>query len=206
MKRFVVPFLALVILCASMPVSAGKWVTREIKWQLSNQGGPLGATAIWVRDTTHAVFGGAAVDTTNEFSLDEAFPLLRGVVAGTATGSLNSTTASGSDTLTMAYMLFQTDSSAAGTSSAATSSLPVFIDGRLGGMGSAVALSNGWVKADSLVLTASQLATNTTLVIPIKNIGAYGNILAYPQLRLRTVANVGYLSAARVFLRYWKEN
>jgi hypothetical protein len=218
MKRFVrVTFsllaLAVVIALGSLPVQA-RWVQKEVKWQISYQGGSATGTNIVVHDTTYAVFGGGTttLDTTMGFSLDDADVPPRGSVGpdlnGISGNQSGGVAAYQSDTTILGYLVFQADSTAAPT--ATMTSVTFKLDGRVGSFGPspAVALSRGWVAQDSIVVDGraarNLTAADESIAIPIRTIGVYGNIRKWAELRGRTTAATGILSAARVFIRYWK--
>ncbi len=204
MKRFTLALLGLLVLAAG-PAHA-RWVTKEVKWQLSNQGAPFNASAIYVRDTLYQVLSGDTRDTTAGFTIDEAMPPPRGAVAPGTIGTANSTSGSLSDTTVIAWLLFQVDSTAAPT--ATLSSLTILIDGRVGGFGSTATLARGWVKADSALVNGaaggSLILADESIGVPIRTISPYGNVQRWGELRARQTAATGILSAVRVFLRYWK--
>lgn len=192
---------------AVLPAQA-KWFNEPLGWTISSVGTQFNPTGINVRDTAYTVFGGAAVDTTAIFSLDNAMPLLRGTIGSSVTGGGAVATPAygpyGSDTCVVAYFVIEQDSAATGTITIGSSSATIILEGRAGGFGSAATLAGGWAKADSIVLPATQLATNPTVFYPLRTIGPYGNILAYATYRIRTLANAGLLPAARAWIRYWK--
>jgi hypothetical protein len=219
MKRHVSALLCLIatacyLVPALVPTADARWVQKEIRWTTSYQGGCATCTNIVVRDTAYTVLNGAGVlDTTAAFSLDDADIPPRGSVApgitevggiGTAAFAINS------DTTVAGYIVFTADSTAAPT--ATLSSLTVLIDGRVGGFGPspAVALSRGWVKADSAVVNGAAGATLTvgdeSVSIPIRTISPYGNVRRWSELRARTTTATGILGACRVFIRYWKND
>lgn len=202
MKRFA--FLSLLLLIP-LNAQAGQWVTKEIKWNISNVGAPFNATGIYVRDTTHQVLSGDTRDTTGWFSLDDADIPPRGATGPGALGSLNVTNGSGSDTTTIAYLVFQSDSTAAPT--ATLSSLTILIDGRVGGFGNTATLARGWVKADSALVNGAAAGTlivgDESVGVPIRSISPYGNIRRFGQLRARQTAATGILTSVRAFVRYW---
>ena len=198
MKRFVVSlsaaFIAAVILIgfAFHSANAG-WVNTPLKFQISNQGGPLSGTAIWVRDTTVTRLNGAvaanggALDTTNAF-----IPTGVGIVGpGVAVSSAR-------DSLLCGWLIFQTDST---VSTGAMSSLQIAIDGRIGGLGSPTTLGE-WVFLDSLSVA---IANGTDAIqIPIKPRGVTGlQTIGFPELRARTADGVGNLPSARGVWRHW---
>jgi hypothetical protein len=206
-KRFVLSLFALFATAFLItPAEAGKWVTKEIKWQISNQGAPTNAGAIYIRDTLYTALG--PVDTTANFSLDDADPIPRGVVAP-GISEQGAVTASGfayqSDTTVVAYVVLQSDSSAAPTSG--LTSATMLVDGRVGGFGPATTLARGWVKADSTFVNGAAGGTMITgdesIAFPIRSISPYGNIRRWGTLRARISAAGTALSAVRVFLRYW---
>jgi hypothetical protein len=207
LKRFCFMLFALAALASvAVPAQAGKWVTKEIKWRLSNQGGPSGATAIWVRDTTHAVFGGAALDTSASFSLDDAllppFPLASPHALGLlATASQKK----GPDSLGVAYVVIQQDSAATGTITAGNG-VTMRLDGRVRVTGPAVNNSRGWIVADSLVAASTNLAADPIVFAVVSSSSPYGPLARFAELRLRTVTDAELLPAARIYLRYYTKD
>ena len=203
MKRFVVLFLLLSVSFATQ--AHARWITKEIKWTISNVGAPFDPTGIYVRDTIRTAIG--PVDTTGAFSLDLASPPPRGMAtpAGQAIGGINGDAVAGSDTTTVAWIVLQADSSAAPT--AGLTSATMILDGRVGGYGPSVNLARGWVKADSALVSG---AAGKTLILgdesvgfPIRSVSPYGNVLRWGEFRARISGAGTALSAARVFLRYW---
>lgn len=200
--------LCLAALTIAGNAHAGKWVTKEIKWQISNQGGPDGVTRIWVRDTSHTAIG--PVDTTGDFSLDDASPPPRGMgaPASVAIGGANGESMAQNDTTTIAWVVLQSDSSAAPTSG--LTGVTMLVDGRVGGYGPAVDLARGWVKADSALITGAAGKTlitgNESIGLPIRTISPYGNVLRWGTFRARISATGTAMSAVRAFVRYWKED
>jgi hypothetical protein len=217
MKRFgalgVFLTLAAVAVASAVLPAKGEWVDREIKWRLSGVTGDGGS--IYERDTMWLMAGGGSnqLDTTGYFSFREAVPMTRGQVALSAPGVLGGPgvwgTAYNSDTTVIGYLVIAADS-AAGVPVRTLTSLTVMIEGRPGAYGSNVTNARGWVKADSIVCDG-RAGMNLTLAdeavsIPIKTIGAYGNINKWAQLRARIAAGTGTLGSARAFIRYWKPN
>lgn len=218
MKRSVFALLSLCALVGLMVfgMAEARWVQKEVKWQISYQGGSATGTNIIVHDTAYAVFGGGTttLDTTMGFSLDDADVPPRGQVsiglneqvAASAGGA-----AWQNDTTLVGYLVFTSDSSAA--AAATMTALTMFIDGRVGGYGPspAVSLSQGWVKQDSIAISSATGlnmtgATDQSIAFPLRTIGTYGNIRKWGELRAREVSATGTLSACRVFLRYWKND
>jgi len=195
-----------------LPVLAqAEWVQKEIRWTVSGVTGD--GSSIYVRDTTRVVLGGGTttLDTTGWFSIASAMPLPRGIVApglnGISGNQSGGVAAYQSDTTVIGYLVFQADSTAAPTAS--LTSISLLIDGRVGGLGPNTTLARGWVKSDSIVISsASGLnmtgATDESIAIPIRTIGVYGSIFKWNQLRARTIAATGILSAARAYIRYWR--
>jgi hypothetical protein len=208
MKRFAVAILTLFALAIPLTADAGRWVTKEIFWKISGLGPTGTSTTIWVRDTSKVVFGGRSTtaDTTGTFTLNEADVPLRGSFANPA-GAIWS--ASATDSVEFAYLLFQTDSSAMGTPTIGTGAVfTVVIEGRVAAVGPASVLSSGWVTADSIVIATGRGALST-FAVPIRTNGMKGgaggiSIRAYEELRAYNGATgVGYLPSARAFLRYY---
>jgi hypothetical protein len=186
-------------------VHAGGWQTKEIKWQLSNVGTPTNATGIYVRDTLFNVLATGQTDTTATFSLDDADPIPRGVVApGVINGSLAGATQS--DTTVIAYLVMQPDTNAAVTST--LTGVTAIFDGRAVGTGAVTTLARGWVKADSAFVNGAAGATLITgdesVALPIRTISPYGNIRRWQNLRARITCTAGLLSGSvRVYFRYY---
>ncbi len=204
------PLVALSLLAAifCLPDAASaKWVQEEIKWQISSVGTPTDPTGIYVRDTLYNVLAAGQTDTTNEFSLNKATAMPRGVT-GPGTG-VNLIGATGSDTTVIGWIIACPDSNVAGTST--LSSLTMFVDGKAGGFGATTALSMGWVKQDSALVSSAgangltlHIVGNETVTIPIRTVSPYGFTQRYDQLRARLVTNTGLISGRiRVFIRYW---
>jgi hypothetical protein len=206
--------LCLVAIClntlAPLEAVAGGWVTKEVKWQLSNVGAPYNPTGIYVRDTTHTVLAISQTDTTATFSLDNADPITRGAVGHLipeVNGIPTAMYAYNSDTTIIGYLVMQVDTTAAPTTVFGT--LTALIDGKVGGFGSTATLARGWVKADSIVLTTAtgaQLITgDETVVVPLQTIGKYSNIREFGALRARIsmTGTAALMSAVRVWVRYY---
>lgn len=205
MKRFVVPFLA--VLAFLTPLTAhAEWVTKEVKWRISGIGPTGVSTAIWIRDTTVTSIG--PVDTTASFSLNDAMVPPRGIgmpagVATTGNGVLAS-----ADTCIIAWVMVAPDSSAIPTP--AFTSATMLVDGRVGGFGAINSLSAGWVKADSCLINGAAGGTmilgDHTLSFPIRSISPYGTVFRFEELRARVTGLGGAtgLAAARVFVRYYR--
>lgn len=202
MKRFWIPLFALLALASSVPSSAGEWVTKEIKWQLTYQGGASG-TDITTRDTTFNVIAGGQTDTTGVFSIQGAVPFL----SKTATVTTNS------DTTVVAFLLFAPDS--LGVTAPSVSSITVEIDGGIRGMRGNSLLSS-FAQIDSVVAAGNSI--RGVVSVPIRAIGSLSNpalttfqynreygMLAWPDLRARITAATGVMSAARAYVRYWSE-
>lgn len=212
-KRLLYSFLA--VLGLLIPLTAhAEWVTKEIQWRQSGVG-PLGtSTGIWVRDTIKTAVG---VDTTSVFTLDNATVPPRGA-AGTnrlgASGTTGQYPPNSADTTVVAWIIIQSDSSAATTATA--TNLTAIIDGRVGGFGSGTygnfpaTLGEGWVKADSVFINGAAgghfETGNDSYGFPIFSISPYGNVLRWPELRARITVATGSIPAARVFLRYYRPN
>lgn len=198
------PYLAALALTAllAFPVHA-EWVQKEVQWQLSQQGGPSGTTAIWVRDTAQAILSGDTRDTTGWFSIDEAVPPPRGSQSVGA-----QVTAPGNDTTTVAWLVFATDTAVVGT--ATLTSMTWIIDGRpTRPNATEVTLSRGWVKADSVLVNGASaeglILGNESVAVPIRTISPYGNVQRWAYLRGRQTAATGILSGGvRVYIRYWR--
>lgn len=197
---------ALLCLAVIPAVSQAGWVTKEINWQVSSQGSPYNAGAIYVRDTMYTAIG--PVDTTGDFSLDDAAPPPRGfgAPAGVLASGSSAAAVAFNDTTTIAWITIQSDSSAAPTSG--LTSATMFLDGRVGAFGPAITLARGWVKADSALVNGAAGGTlitgNESFAFPIRSISPYGQVLRWSNLRARISAAGTALSAARVFVRYWK--
>lgn len=207
MKRFVVPFLAVFALLVPMLAHA-EWMTKEVKWRISGVGPTGVSTAIWVRDTTYQAVN---TDTTSTFSLDDATVPPRGVVlsggvALGASGTTGSYPPNSADTTTVAWLIIQSDSSAATTATA--TNVTVLVDGRVGAFGPVATLGEGWVKADSIFINGAAGGTMATgddsYGIPIHSVSPYGSVLRWPDLRARITTATGSIPAARVFLRYYR--
>jgi hypothetical protein len=207
LKRFAV-LLALLVSLLPAVVHA-RWVTDEIKWQISSVGRPNDATAVYIRDTTVTSIG--PVDTTMGFSLDEATVPPRGVIAPGITGLAGANIVSGlapNDTTSVGWIIITSDSSAAPTTPALTS-ITCMIDGRVGAYGLKQNLGSGWVKADSSLANGAvgggMILGDQTVAFPIRTISPYGNIFRFSELRARItgVGGATGIAAARVFLRYW---
>lgn len=214
MKR---AFLAILTLFSlAIPLTAhAEWVTKEIKWRISGIGPTGTSTTIWVRDTSHTAVG---VDTTSGFTLDDAQVPPRGVapVGGAATNVTG--TGAGpyvqNDTTVVAWILIQSDSSAATTATA--TNLTCVVDGRVGGFGSGTAgtfpatLGEGWVKADSTFINGAAgghfETGNDSYGVPIRTISPYGNVMRWGELRARITVATGSIPAGRVFLRYFRQS
>ena len=207
MKRFAALLIAALTAAAiAVPAHAGRWVTDEIKWQISYQGKPNDAAAIYVHDTTVTSIG--PVDTTMGFSLDFATVPPRGV----STYGLAQPLAIGApDTCAIGWIVIQSDSTAAPTAPALTS-ITCLIDGRLGALGPKTVLSSGWVKADSSLANGAagggMILADQTVAFPIRAISPYGNIFRFGELRARITGVGGAvgIAAARVFVRYWRDD
>ena len=197
-------FLAALFLLLPLQAHAGRWVNREIFWQLSNQGGPLSATQIYIRDTLRTVAGGAALDTTGVFSLSDAWPLPRGLTGSTAGGVINSIGGSASDTTIAAYFVVAQDSAAAGTITLANTNAAWIMEGQTTTGNITGTLVGNWVKVDSLTITGTtQVAASPCVVYPINSIGKYGSPYAYENLRIRSLTWAALMPAARCFIRYY---
>jgi len=206
-KRFAAQ-VTLATLLAMTVVSAARagWVTKEIFWQQTNQGGPYAPTSVWTRDTTYNVVAASQTDTTGAFSLDQmGFPPF---YARTSTMA--------NDTTVVGWVLLVPDS--LGVTAPTLSSVTAEIDGGIRGMEGSTGLS-GWTQVDSSVVTGRATATASAFRIPLKSIGQDAGIvhvantdaagyalLAYPDLRLRITSVVGVMSACRAFVRYWKND
>jgi hypothetical protein len=106
----------------------------------------------------------------------------------------------------VAWIIIQADSSVATTATA--TNVTMLIDGRVGGLGAAATLGEGWVKADSSFINGAAGGTMATghdsYGIPIKTISPYGNVQRWPELRARITTATGSIPAGRVFLRYFR--
>ena len=207
MKRAVLAFLA--VLGLLIPLTAhAEWVTKEIQWRQSGIG-PLGtSTSIWVRDTLKTAVG---VDTTASFSLDNSTVPPRGAAGPNrlgASGVVSQFAPNAIDTTVVAWLIIQSDSSAATTATA--TNVTAIIDGRIGGFGAVATLGEGWVKADSVFINGAAGGTMATgddsYGLPIFSISPYGSPLRWPELRARITVATGSIPAARVFLRYYRPN
>lgn len=192
-----------VSLFATVPAHAQKWVTKEIGWQISSQGSPTNSGAIYVRDTAYTAIG--PVDTTAEFSLDLAdVPRGVGAPAATVIGGVSGAVAA-NDTTTLAYVVIQSDSSAAPT--AGLTGVTMFVDGKVIAGGPNLTVARGWVKADSVLVNGAagktMILADETVGLPIQTISPYGNIRRFAMLRARISGTGTALSACRVFVRYF---
>lgn len=191
---------------------AGGWVTKEVKWQLSNVGAPYNPTGIYVRDTTYNVLATGQTDTTATFSLDDADIIERGVVAPgipEVNGIPTAMYAYQSDTTVVGYLVIQPDTSAAVTST--LTGVTAIFDGRAVGTGAVTTLARGWVKADSCFINGAAGATMATgdesIALPIRSISPYGNIRRWQNLRARITCTAGLMSGScRIFLRYYDDD
>lgn len=196
--------LAVAFLIPALRPAHAEWVTEEVKWRISYQGAPFNAAAIYVHDTTRTSIG--PVDTTASFTLDHAVVPPRGVGA---LGIAQPLAIGAPDSCVVAWLVIQSDSTAAPTAPALTSITCLF-DGRLSGLGPTTALSAGWVKADSCLANGAagggMILGDQTVAFPIRTISPYGNIFRFGELRGRITGVGGAvgIAAARVFLRYWK--
>lgn len=210
-KRFA-PLLAVFALLVPLTAHAGRWVQQPVGWKISNQGGPNGTTAIWVRDTLYAPVPlkvSGTPDTTASFSLSNAAVWRRHDGAATTV-----------DSVYFAYIVLQQDSTASATNT--LSSLSYEIDGRIGGIGSPADLAN-WVQIDST--SASFIASsvyNRIISIPIRALSGLGGlgsngpenalgwgyrINSFDTLRMRLTSLVGvFTGGIRAYVRYWDED
>lgn len=201
MKRFVFPLLAVLALFTPLAAHA-EWVTKEVRWRISSQGSPFDPSAIYIRDTLRTSIG--PVDTTASFTLNEATVPLRGV---SLYGLAQPLSTAAQDTCVVAWLVVQSDSTAAPTAPALTS-ITALIDGRLGGFGPVLTLGAGWVKADSALANGAagggMILADQTVAFPIRAVSPYGNIFRFGELRARITGVGGAvgIAAARVFLRY----
>jgi hypothetical protein len=112
------------------------------------------------------------------------------------------------DTAVVAWILLQADSTVATTATA--TNVTMYVDGRVGGLGAAVTLGEGWVKADSTFINGAAAGTmatgNDSYGIPIRTISPYGNVLRWPALRARLSTATGSIPAARVYVRYFRQS
>lgn len=210
MKRFVVPFLAVLSLLIPL-TSHAEWVTKEVKWRISGIGPTGTSTTVWARDT---IYQAVNVDTSAVFSLDDATVPPRGVAfsgGGTISASGTAFHPNAQDSTTIAWLLIQSDSSVATTATA--TNVTVLVDGRVGAYGPnpqglATGNAEGWVKADSVFINGAAGGTMTTgddsYGIPIHSVSPYGNVLRWPDLRARVTTATGSIPAARIFLRYYR--
>ena len=79
MKRALLSFLAVASLLTIPLAAHAEWVQKEVRWRISSQGAPWDQSAIYVRDTLRTSIG--PVDTTASFSINEAQPVPRGLLA-----------------------------------------------------------------------------------------------------------------------------
>lgn len=219
MKRFVVPIITLfAFLFMSGSASAGHWVQKEIFW--SKGGGNPANGSVSVHDTSFATVPfktSGGIDTTGKFTLKDA-DVWRSAHAGAATTV---------DTVTIAYLVIQQDST--GATLPTVSSLTYKIDGRAGGFRGPATTDIAptfWTQLDSTVCTfvangATSSTYNTILTLPIRavyGLGGFGmgsngpetslnfnyRIMAFEDLRVRFTTQVGVISGSlRAFIRYW---
>lgn len=187
---------------------AAEWTTKEVKWGLTNQGGPAGATAIWHRDTTFNVIAAGQTDTTSNFSLEHLADIVK-------------PSAAAGDTLILGYLVFAQDS--VGATASSVTSITVEIDGALVATSGTVAGQGGaWKQLDSLVVrtVASGAVNDGVAIVPIRTkslpIGNHDPggaadapeprlmALACDRFRARITAATGVMTAAKVFVRFRK--
>ena len=211
MKRFATLF-ALFAVLVPLTAHAGHWVQQTVSWRISNQGGPNGATAIWVRDSLYAPVPlkvGGNPDTTAGFNLNNASVWRRHDGAATTV-----------DSVYFAYVVLQQDSTTSTTNT--LSSLSYEIDGRAGGIGSPADLAN-WVQIDSTSVSLIPSSVyNRVVALPIRALSGLGGlgsngpenalawgyrINAFDTLRMRITALTGvFTGGIRAFIRYWDED
>lgn len=202
-------FIAAALLTALFAVSAhAEWVTEPVKWVITNQGGPDGATAIWHRDTLFNVIAAGQTDTTQIFVLDNLEDMTK---PSAAVG----------DTMVIGWLIFAQDS--IGATAANITSITVEIDGSPLSVNGVVAGASGpWKQLDSLVVAQTPYDPDEqgAVVIPIRTrTGTLGNYdpggvaespkpkllaFAFERFRARITAVTGVMTAAKAFVRYRK--
>jgi hypothetical protein len=219
-KRFLLLLFALFCLgSVARPAYAGHWVTDEIAWRITYQGG-FGGTNVFEHDTLYAPYPiktSLTNDTSGVFHLNNAAMWRKHDGAATTV-----------DTSIVAYLMIQQDST--GATASAVSSLTAEFDGRMGGyrngVTNGVVNPGGWTQFDSTAVTyvangSTSSMYNATLTIPIRAIDGLGGwkmgsvepqaginfgyrLFAFDELRVRLSAAAGVLSGSlRCFVRYY---
>ena len=212
MKRFV-SLLAALLMFSTLFVgvrtaSAGHWVTQQIYWRISNQGGGTVGTDIVVRDTAYTVLAANQSDTTGSFSLNNASVWRRHDGAATTV-----------DTAIVAFLEFQQDSSVVTANN--IQSWNFEIDGRVGGYGPKTTLGQ-WTQIDSVNYKVHTTPAPAAVALPIRVINGLGfgndsenqinfhnKLMAFNDLRVRVIpiTTAGLMNGSvRAFIRYWSDD